>query len=160
MTAKTVKRASTIAMLSATSAFVVALFLDWHRTSVDVTGLATVRTEEMGWSGWGWFAGVAGVALLLVNLNHLRRGREPDATFGIADLLLATLMVSATVAAVFSGESSVQVAAVGAESGKILWPAWLGLVLASVAEVAAVLVALPEPWHPGRRFPESIARGT
>lgn len=151
MTLKSIKGASTVVMLGTTLAFVLVLFLDWHRTTVDVAGLAVVRTEEMGWSGWGWLAGSAAFALLLANLNHLRRGLEPDAAFGITDLLLGTVMVSATVAAVFSGESNVQVVTVGVESGTVLWPAWVGLVLAWVVEVAAVLVALPEPWQPGHR---------
>ena len=159
MTVKSVKGASTVVMLGATLAFVLVLFLDWHRTTVDVAGLATVQTEEMGWSGWGWLAGAAGITLLLVNLNHLQRGFEPDAAFGITDLLLGTVMVSATVAAVFSGESTVQVATVGVELGTVLWPAWVGLVLAWVVEVSAVLVALPEPWQPGRRLPEAGLRG-
>jgi hypothetical protein len=159
MTMKSPKGAATMVMLGATLAFVIVLFLEWHRTTVDVAGVATVRTEEMGWSGWGWLAGSAAFTLLLANLNHLRRGLEPDAAFGITDLLLGTVLVSATVAAVFSGESNVQVATVGVESGTVLWPAWLGLVLAWVVEVAAALVALPEPWRPGRRLPEGIARG-
>jgi hypothetical protein len=155
-----IKGASTVVMLVTTSAFVVVLFLGWHRTTIDVAGVATVHTEEMGWSGWGWLAGSAAFTLLLANLNRLRRGLEPDAAFGITDLLLGTVLVSATVAAVFSGESNVQVGTVGFESGTILWPAWVGLVLAWVVEVAAVLVALPQPWQPERRLPESIARGT
>ena len=126
---------------------------------MDVAGLVTVQAEGIGWSSWGWLAGAAGITLLLVNLNHLRQGREPDATLGIADLLLTTLMVCATVAAVFTGDSNVGVAVVGVESGTILWPAWLGLVLACVAAVAAAVTALPEPWQPGRRHTESLAPG-
>jgi hypothetical protein len=83
VTLKSIKGASTVVMLGTTLAFVLVLFLDWHRTTVDVAGLAVVRTEEMGWSGWGWLAGSAAFALLLANLNHLRRGLEPDAAFGI-----------------------------------------------------------------------------
>jgi hypothetical protein len=62
------------------------------------------------------------------------------------------VIVSATVAAVFSGDADVQVAAViGVEAGTILWAAWLGLALSIVTAVSAAIVALPEAWQPGSR---------
>jgi hypothetical protein len=159
MTVKSLKGASTIAMLGATLAFVIVLFLDWHRTSVDVAGVAQVRVETMGWSGWGWLAGAAAFALIVVNLNHLRARSEIDPILGIADLLLAVPLVCATVASVFSGSPEVQAGPVGVEAGTTLWPAWVALALSCATTVGAALVALPEAWQPGQRPTESLARG-
>jgi hypothetical protein len=159
MTTKSLKDAATIAMLGAALAFIIALFLDWHRTSVDVAGVAQVRVETSGLSGWGWLAGAAACALIVVNLNHLRARKEIDPVLGIADLLLAVLMACATVAVVFSGSSGVQAGPVGVEAGTTLWPAWLALALSVVTLVGAALVAVPEAWQPGQRPTESLARG-
>ncbi len=159
MTVKSLKGASTIAMLGAALAFVIVLFLDWHRTSVDVAGVARVRVETIGLSGWGWLAGAAAFALIVVNLNHLRVRKEIDPILGIADLLLAVPLVCATVAAVFSGNPEVQAGPVGIEAGTTLWPAWVALALSYATAIAAGLVALPEAWQPGQRPTESLARG-
>ena len=159
MTMKSLKGAATIAMLGGALAFIIALFLDWHRTSVEVAGVAQVHVETAGLSGWGWLAGVAAFALIVVNLNHLRARKEIDPVLGIADLLLAVVMVCATVAAVFSGSSEVQAGQVGVEAGTTLWPAWLALALSVVTLVGAALVALPEAWRPEQRPTESLARG-
>jgi hypothetical protein len=148
---RSLKGASTAVMLASTLVFLVVLFLDWHRTTVDVAGVTNVRAEEMGWSGWGWFAGFAAVALVGVNVRRMRRGLEPDPTFGMADLVLGVALLCATVPAVFSTGADVQVATVAVETGTTLWPAWLGLVLACVAAVSAAVVAVPEAWQPGRR---------
>jgi hypothetical protein len=149
--ARTLKEASTLVMLGSTLAFLVVLFLDWHRTTVDIAGVTRVQTESMGWSGWGLLAGMAAIVLVALNLRRMRRGVEPEPTFGIVDLVLGVITVCATVAAVFSGTADVQVAVVGVESGTILWPAWLGLVLSIVTAISAAIVALPEAWQPASR---------
>lgn len=152
MNARTLKGASTLVLLGSALAFLVVLFLDWHRTTVDIAGVTHVEASTSGWSGWGLLAGIAAIVLVALNVRRLRRGQEPDPTFGIADLLLGVVIVSATVAAVFSGDADVQVAAViGVEAGTILWAAWLGLALSIVTAVSAAIVALPEAWEPGSR---------
>ena len=151
MNARTLKEASTLVLLGSTLALLVVLFLDWHRTTVDIAGVTHVEASTSGWNGWGLLAGVAAIVLVVLNVRRMRRGQEPDATFGIADLLLGVVILSATVAGVFSGDADVQVAGViGVESGTILWAAWLGLALAVVTAVSAASVALPEAWQPGR----------
>jgi hypothetical protein len=149
MNARTMKQTASWVLVAAAVLFVVVLFLPWHRTTVDVAGVTHVQAEQMGLSGWGWLAGVAATVLLVLNLNRDRRGIKPDATFGIADLVLGVVVVAATVAVVFPG-SEVQVGVVGVEASTTLWPAWLGLALAVVTAFSAALVAVPEAWQPGK----------
>ena len=152
MNARTLKGASTLVMLGSALAFLAVLFLDWHRTVVDIAGVTHVEASTSGWSGWGLLAGIAAIVLVALNVRRIRRGQEPDPTFGIADLVLGVVIVSATVAAVFSGDADVRVAAViGVQAGTILWAAWLGLALSVVTAVSAAIVALPEAWQPGSR---------
>ena len=151
MNARTLKGASSLVMVGSALAFIVVLFFDWHRTTVDLAGVTHVEADSAGWGGWGLLAGIAAIVLVALNLYRVRRGLEPDGTFGIADLVLGVVMLCATVAAVFSGNADVQVAVVGIESGTILWAAWLGLALSIVTAVAAALEALSEAWQPGRR---------
>jgi hypothetical protein len=145
-------------MLGSTLLFIVVLFLDWHRTSVDVAGVTQVRVETMGWSGWGWLAGAAAFSLVVVNLNRLRAGSEIDPTLGIADLVLAVPLVCATVAAVFAGSPGIEVGPAGIEAAATLWPAWVALGLSCVTAVAAALVALPEVWRPGKPTTDGLIR--
>ncbi len=151
MNATTLKAASTCVMVGSALAFLVVLFLDWHRTAVDIAGVTHVEASTSGWSGWGLLAGIAAIVLIALNVRRTRRGQEPDATFGIADLGLGVVILSATVAAVFSGDADVQVAVIGVEAGTILWAAWLGLAFSIVTAVSAAIVALPEAWQPGSR---------
>jgi hypothetical protein len=149
MDARTLKQASTFVLVGAALAFLVVLSLHWHHVTVDVAGVTHVEADQMGWSGWGWLAGAAAIVLVGLNVRRARRGIEPDATFGLTDLVLGAVMLSAAVAAVFGGSADVQAGPVGVENSTILWPAWLGLVLAVVTAVSAALVALPEAWQPG-----------
>ena len=152
MNARTLKAASTCVMVGSALAFLVVLFLDWHRATVDIAGVTHVEDSTSGWNGWGLLAGIAAIVLVVLNIRRTRRGQEPDATFGLADLVLGIVIVAATVAAVFSGDADVQVASVvGVESGTILWAAWLGLALSIVTAVSGAIVALPEAWQPGGR---------
>ena len=151
MNARTLKEASTCVMVGSALAILVVLFLDWHRTTVDIAGVTHVEASTSGWSGWGLLAGIAAIVLVALNVRRTRRGQEPDATFGIADLVLGVVILSATVAGVFSGDADVQAGVVGVESGTILWAAWLGLALSIVTAVSAAVVALPEAWQPGTR---------
>ena len=157
MNATTLKHAATFTLVGSTLVFLAVLFLPWHRTTVDLAGVTHVQAETMGLSGWGWLAGAAAVVLVTLKLRRGSRAVEPDATFGIADLVLGVVILSATVAAVFSGSTDVQVGVVGVETGTILWPAWLGLALAVVTAVSAAIVAIPEVWQPGKHPTASTA---
>lgn len=150
MNSTSLKVASTLVMVGSALAFIVVLFLDWHRTTVEIAGVVTVRADGSGWSSWGALAGLAAIALVVVNLRRFYRGIEPAPTFGILDLVLGVTIVSATVAGVFSG-AQVEVATVAVEANTILWPAWLGLGLACFVAVSASVVALPEAWQPTQR---------
>jgi hypothetical protein len=142
-------------MVGSALAFLVVLFLDWHRTTVDIAGVTHVEASTSGWSGWGLLAGIAAIVLVALNVRRQRRGQEPDATFGIADLVLGVVIVSATVAAVFSGDADVQVAASdrrwrpGRSSGR----PGSGSRSRSWTAVSAAIVALPEAWQPGSARP-------
>ena len=146
----TLKQASTCVLVGSALAFLVVLSLHWHRTMVDVAGVTHVRADQMGWNGGGSLAGLAAIVLVTLNVRRARRSIDPDATFGITDLVLAVVILSATVAAVFGGSAEVQVGIVGVDTTTILWPAWLGLALAIVTAVSAAIVALPEAWQPGK----------
>jgi hypothetical protein len=148
---RSLKVASTLVMLGAAFVYLGVLVLDWHRTTIEIAGVTTVRATELGWSGWGALAGVAAIGLVVVNSMRLYRGIEPAPTFGILDLVLGVAILSATVAAVFSGGANVEVAAVAVETNTVLWPAWAGLALASIVAVSGAVVALPEAWQPARR---------
>jgi len=148
---RTLKGASTGVLLGSCTLFLVVLFLDWHRSKIDVAGVVHVQAQDSGWAGWGLLAGAAAATLVVLGLYRMRRGGGPTATFGIVDLILAVTMLSATVSTVFGGGADVTAPAVGIEANAILWPGWVGLGLAVVTLISAVLVALPEVWQPGHR---------
>ena len=151
MNLASLKVASTLVMVSAALAYLVVLMLDWHQTSVEIAGGTVVHADEVGWGTWGALGGIAAVALVAANLRRLARGVEPDPTFGILDLVLGVVIVSATVAAVFTGGAQIDVAGVAVQTSAILWPGWVALALACVVAVSGAIVALPEAWQPDRR---------
>ena len=137
------KRVSEYVLLGAALVFLVVLFLDWHRTSVEVVGGPDAEAGSSGWSGWGLFAGVCAIAIVGLEVDRVLRNRSHEGQ-ALVDLALAVGVALATVAAVFTGESSVSAGEVAVEVGSTLWPAWVGLVLAATMVVAALIAALPE----------------
>jgi hypothetical protein len=137
------KRASKLVLLGSALLFLVVLFLDWYRTSVNVVGAGDAEAASSGWSGWGLLAGFFALALVGFELDRIRRG-SPRKEQALVDQVLAGGLAVATVAAVFTGDASVTAGAVGVEVGTTLWPAWVGLVLAGVTVAAAFVGAVPE----------------
>jgi hypothetical protein len=72
-----------------------------------------------------------------LELDRVLRKRTHEGQ-AFVDLILAIGVALATVAAVFTGDTSV-----GNGAGT-LWPAWVGLALAAVMLVAAYVATLPE----------------
>jgi hypothetical protein len=137
------KRASKLVLLGSAVLFLVVLFLDWHRTSVEVVGVGDAEAASSGWSGWGLLAGFFAIALLGFELDRILR-KSPLEGQALVDLVLAAGLALATVAAVFTGDASVNAGPVGVEVGSTLWPAWVGLALAGLTVLAALVAALPE----------------
>ena len=131
------KRVSERVLLVAALLFLVVLFLDWHRTSVVIVGEGDAQTGSSGWSGWGLLAGFFALAIVGLELDRVLRKRTHESQ-AFVDLILAIGVSLATVAAVFTGDTSV-----GAGAGT-LWPAWVGLGLAALMLVAAYVATLPE----------------
>lgn len=117
--------------------FVADLFLDWHRTGVNVVGVMRMHMGSSGWEGWGGVAGVFALALAAV---ELARGRGLPRWLAPA---LALGMVAATIA--IAGGTHASAGAVAIGTGAARWPAWAGLVLATLAAAAAVLAFIAEP---------------
>jgi hypothetical protein len=131
------KRVSERVLLVAALLFLVVLFLDWHRTSVVILAEGDAETGSSGWSGWGLLAGFFALAIVGLELDRVVRRRTHEGQ-AFVDLILAVGLALATVAAVFTGDTSV-----GNGAGT-LWPAWVGLGLAAVMLVAAYVATLPE----------------
>jgi hypothetical protein len=137
------KRASELALLGLAVLFLIALSLDWHRTTVEVLGEGDAEAASSGWSGWGLLAGFCALAIVGLELDRQLRKRSHEGQ-ALVDLGLALGAALATVTAVFTGDASVSAGAVGVEVGSTLWPAWAGLVLAALMVVAALVPTLPE----------------
>jgi hypothetical protein len=137
------RRAAEPALLGLTFLFLVVLFLDWHRASVEVSGAGDAEAASSGWSGWGLLAGVCALAILVLEFDRVVRKRSHEGQV-LVDLALAVGVAVGTVAAIFTGDASVTAGAAGEEISSTLWPAWVGLVLAAAMVVAAVVAALPE----------------
>jgi hypothetical protein len=131
------KRVSERVLLVAALLFLVVLFLDWHRTSVVILAEGDAETGSSGWSGWGLLAGFFALAIVGLELDRVVRRRTHEGQ-AFVDLILAVGLALATVAAVFTGDTSV-----GNDAGT-LWPAWVGLGLAAVMLIAAYVATLPE----------------
>lgn len=121
----------------------VVLFLDWR--SISVTAGVVVDAGQSGWSGWGAVAGGLLASMLALELLQLLRGvalgRNVDAI-----VFVLALGVLVLVAAAFMDESvHVLVGPVEVETGAREWPAFVGLVLASLQAMLAVVPLLPEP---------------
>jgi hypothetical protein len=109
--------------------FLVTLFLPWQEASVEVGTVVDVEATSSGWAGWGILAGL--IALALLGLTVVRAG------LGAAEGVLGVALVAAAALAAFTGDASVTAQGVVATQ-ETLWPAWLGLLLAVVAGVAAL----------------------
>ena len=137
MDLEALKRVSERVLLVAALLFLVVLFLDWHRTSVVILAEGDAETGSSGWSGWGLLAGFFALAIVGLELDRVVRRRTHEGQ-AFVDLILAVGLALATVAAVFTGDTSV-----GNGAGT-LWPAWVGLGLAAVMLLAAYVATLPE----------------
>jgi hypothetical protein len=121
----------------------VVLFLDWR--SISVTAGVVVDAGQSGWSGWGAAAGGLLASMVAVELIHLMRGVELGRRLDAIVFALA-LGVLVLVAAAFTDSTvSVFVGPVTVETGAREWPAYVGLVLASLQAVLALVPLLPEP---------------
>ena len=129
------------------------LFLDWHRATVSVTGVVDVEAGSSAWAGWGAVAGVLLVALLLWEGSRLPRADVArGASAANVSLILALGVAVFTVIEFFSGTADVQagpLVAVGVHGRQ--WPAYAGLVLATLLAIAAVAqLGRPAARHRGR----------
>lgn len=118
--------------------FLLDLFLEWQRTTVEVAGTISAEASGTGWSGWGFVAGVLAFVLAAVAIASVRDPRSVRGHAVAVGVVPLGLFV-ATIAAVFAGNANVSVAGVvGVEVETDLWPTWAGLVLGLVASTAAL----------------------
>jgi hypothetical protein len=136
----------------ASFALLVDLFFTWREAPVKTQWLDDSGGVSALNSGWGALAGVLLVLCLLAQFATSRRARVISASLAVGAAV-------ATVAAFFTGSanpvSSTGVVTTSVEA--ILWPAYLGLVLAVVLVVAAVSRVVQPP--PARfALPPFLAR--
>jgi hypothetical protein len=152
MTRNQTKRIAQLVSLVGSLALLVVLSLDWHGAEVHVVGVVDAEGTVVGWSDWGLLSGVFAVIIAIVAFADLRAG---DAA-GVRRFTVAVLppvgMLVATALAVFSGDADVNVVGVtSVDADSTFWPAWLGLMLAAVTSVAALLPVVLELSRPAPR---------
>jgi hypothetical protein len=154
MTRNQMKRTAQLVALIGSIALLVVLSLGWHSAEVHVVGVVDAEGTVVGWSGWGLLSGVFAAVVAIVAFADLRaRDAAGVRRFALAVLPPVGMLVGA-VLAVFSGDADVNVVGVtSVEADTVLWPAWLGLALAVVTSVAALLPVVLELSHP---FPRDI----
>lgn len=146
-----IRRVAGLTAVVASSLLVADLFLDWQRAHVEIAGVVQTDTSSMGWGGWGSAVGVFALLILVVALRDLG-GHDTTARHVVAVGLLPFALLASTVLTVFTGDASVDVAnTVSVEVDTTLWPAWVGLVLAAVASIAAFVPVLLEIGRPAPR---------
>lgn len=160
MNVPALRRASTLAVLWSAVLYLVVLFLDWRRVSVEIGGAVDVEQTSSGLSNWGIVS--AGIAVVLVVLTLARiRGDTPASPRRLlAQFILAVGLLVFTAVAIFTGDVSISAGPVGIEVDTTLWPAWLGLFLSAVIVVAAAVDAAPDvssPAHPRLGGPQPHA---
>jgi hypothetical protein len=131
------------------------LFLDWQRAYVEIAGVVQTDASSIGWGGWGSAVGVFALLILVVALRDLG-GHDTTAHHLVAVGLLPLALLASTLLTVFTGDSSVNVAnsvSVGVDT--TLWAAWVGLILAAVASIAAFV---PVAVELGRPAPRGVPR--
>jgi hypothetical protein len=140
MTRSQLTRTSRLIALVGSLALLVALSFDWHSADVHVVGVVDAEGSSVGWSGWGLLSGVFAMLVAVIAFADLR---ADDAAlvrrFAVA-VLPPVGMLAATALAVFAGDADVNVVGVtSVEADSILWPAWVGFVLAAISSVAALV---------------------
>ena len=105
-------------------------FLDWQQVSLGIAGTYGLSL----WHGVGVVAGLLIIALLLWEAGRLFAVKVQLGTLseGLISLALALLLALFTVIAFFNKDTARH------------WPAWIGLILAIVIAVAAVIRARAE----------------
>ena len=130
------------------AALFVDLFLTWHSTSVSVAGTVVVDAGSSAWAGWGAVAGALLVVLLVWEALRLAGAAATQrATAEAVSLWLAIAAAVFTAIEFFAGTvSTVTGPGVVVDVHARQWPAYLGLVLAGLLVLAAVVrVARPRP---------------
>jgi len=120
----------------------VVLFLDWR--SISVTAGVVVDAGQTGWSGWGAAAGGLLASMLALELIQLARGVELGRAVDAIVFALALGVLVLVAAAFVDSSVSVFLGPVTVETGTREWPAYLGLALASIQAVLALVPVLPE----------------
>lgn len=138
MDARTLYRGSALAAIALATLLLVDLFLGWQEVRVDVAGVVRTTETASGWGAFGLVAGALALALVLLELQTLRRGVEElgRRELGAVALALGTFLAVAVQA--LTGDVSVSVAAVAVEVEATRWPAYAGIAL-SLGLVAATL---------------------
>lgn len=151
MKSQDIRRAAGLTAVVASGLLLADLFLDWQRAYVGIAGVVQTDASSMGWGGWGSAVGVFALLTLVVALRDLG-GHDTTAHHLVAVGLLPFALLASTLLTVFTGDASVNVAnTVSVEVDTTLWPAWVGLVLAAVASVAAFVPVLLETRRPAPR---------
>jgi hypothetical protein len=146
-----VRRFAGLVAAVASGLLVADLFLGWQRASVEIAGVVQTEASSMGWGGWGSFVGLFALLIFIVALRDLG-GNETTAHHLATVGILPFGLLASTLLAVFTGDASVNVAdTVSVEVDTTLWPAWVGLLLAVVASIAAFVPVALELGRPAPR---------
>jgi uncharacterized membrane protein len=144
------KRWAPYGVITLAALLLVDLFLPWHRISVSVAGnLVDVHSDSSAWAGWGAVAGALLIILLLWEGARLygRRALSTLVTFALSVVAAAAVVIEFVTGSVSVTSGSLVIVGVHGRQ----WPAYVGLVLATLLVMAAVAqLEQPEKRHSGR----------
>ena len=119
------------------------LSLGWHSVSVTTAEIVTVKATSSGWTNIGAVAGLATITMLLYMIRPVRHAGSIDLMQAAVTAVLGVAVFGFTIAAAFASSTSISAPATTVEVGSRLWPAYVGIGLATVV-AAGVLTALVE----------------
>jgi hypothetical protein len=108
------------------------LGLGWYEVNVTAGGVVAVSTTSSGWSDVGLVAGLVTIALLVYMARPLRADASLDVTQAVLTCILGVSAFALTVAAALTGSASVTAPLTAVEVSQRLWPAYVGIGLATV----------------------------
>lgn len=113
----------------------------WYRVKVAVAGVVDVNGTANGWGGLGTVAGLLTIAMLVYMIRPVRG----DGTVGFVQAAVTAMLglgaFGFTVARALTGVASVTTPATSVQVQSTLWPAYVGIALATII-AGSVITAL------------------
>ena len=119
------------------------LSLGWQSVTVTTAEIVTVKATSSGWTNVGLVAGLVTIAMIVYMIRPVRHAGSIDLMQAAVTAVLGIAAFGFTVAAAFTGSTSISAPETAVEVGSRLWPVYVGIGLAAVV-AAGVLTALVE----------------